>query len=193
LSKPKFASVTAQLIVRKGEASPSVIASNVVAVPAPHPVAIESVNANAHLPSPLIERNGIKPWGVTVTLPPTDPETLGYVVVKKNVSQEALSRLVEEGSGNIIIVPVEIDTNLDCSVTVSLLESSESFTHDGSAGGWVGSEGSFLTGSADLFRDASGWCVTITMHESRPPLFEIRQGARCELLKLDGFPLAAMS
>jgi hypothetical protein len=154
---------------------------------------IEPAKANMRLVSTPKERSGIKPWGVTVTLPPTEPETLGYVAVKKNVTPQALSRFVEEGCGNVIVVPVEVDPSLDREVTVSLLDSTETFTHDANAGGWTGNAGSFVSGGPDLFRDADGWCLTITLNESRPPLLEIRQGARCELLLLDRLQAAATS
>jgi hypothetical protein len=189
LRKPRFASVTAQLIVRKGEASPSVIAP----VALPQPDTIEPANANLRLVSTPRGQSAIKPWGVTVTLPTTEPETLGYFAVKRNVTPRALSHFVEEGCGNVVIVPIAVAPNFDRSVTVSLLDSTESFTHDVTAGGWTGDAGSFLTGGPDLFRDANGWCVTITMHESRPPLLEMRQGPRCEVLLLDGLPAAAIS
>jgi len=211
LSKSKFASLTAGLIVRKGEAGPSIIEGTAPsALLAPSPARVEAgsdalaprapadnwgkisegtVPVQLHKP-PAHPNRRAKPCGVTVTFPPAEPETIGYFALKKNVTPHQLSHLMEEGCGNVIVLPVEIEPNIDRSIAVSFLDATENFKHDSSASGWVGDGGSFVTGDSDLFDQMIGWCLTLTVLKHRPLSVELRNSGRCAAVTLENFPIA---
>ena len=183
----KFASLTANLLVRKGEAAPSAIMPSDVLAFQRQPERVVSHRARemSHCSDDMQKSRGI-----TVTLPPAQPDTIGFIAVKKGVTRSQLLRLALEGCGDEVIVPVEVDSNVDGSVMLTISDSTEKFTHDADAGGWVGNGGSFLTGDPDLFSEANGWCVTISLHENERPSVEICHHNQREALKLDGFPAA---
>ena len=187
MSGEKFASLTANLLVRKGEAAPSAIMpSDLLAFPRPPE---RGVSQRAREVSHRSDHTQ-KARGITVTLPPAESETIGFIAVKKGVTRSQLLRLALEGCGDEVIVPVEVDPNRDGSVMLTISDSTEKFTHDAGAGGWVGNGGSFLTGDPDLFSEADGWCITISLHENERPSVEICHDNQREALKLDGFPAA---
>lgn len=196
------------MIVRKGEAEPSIMEASVSlpfpSVPSearmsaliqePHLIDCTKPLGPAFFSRPQDSGDYCKPktkfLGVTVTLPPAESETIGYVALKKTVTPQQLSRLMSEECGNIVILPVGIDTNLECGVVISFLDSIEDFRHDALLGGWVGNGGSFLAGGADLFCEMIGWCLTITVRENRPPSVELRNGGQCVAVTLNSFPIA---
>jgi hypothetical protein len=90
-----------------------------------------------------------------------------------------------EGEANAIVTPLEVDPNADGSVTLTLNGETEDFTYSAGAGGWVGEEGSFLIGGPDLFDDATGWSVILSLDENGNPSIEICHGGQCEPVRLD--------
>ena len=202
MSAGKFASLTAGLLARKGEAKPSAITpSEPIAFPraAERTEAKGSARAKGHaLPR---RANNISPRsdsspkarGITVTLPPAESETIGFIAVKRGVTRSQLLRLALEGCGDTVIVPVGVVPNGDGSVTLSVSDSTENFSHDEDAGGWVGNCGSFLTGDSDLFSESAGWCITISLEQNRNPSVEICHSNQRERIKFDGFPASMFS
>jgi len=205
MSTEKFASLTASLLVRKGEAGPSAIqppqsafahmASRAEPTPVPTRVPT-SANAPAFaqaIPARARHSDSTQTRGNTITLPQADPDTIGFIAVKRGVTRSQLLRLALEGCGDSVMVPVGVEQRPDGSVTLTVSDSAENFVHDAGADGWVGNCGSFLTGDADLFAEATGWCITISLHQSRNPSVEICHSNQREAVKLDGFPAAMFS
>jgi hypothetical protein len=103
----KFASLTAGLLVRKGEAHPSVISASPVvnfpsqerrqeghtrqeskSTPRPSP----SRKAAAGKPPPPPREQPVKPRRLMVTLTPSEFETLGHMSVRKGTSRHQIVR-----------------------------------------------------------------------------------------------------
>jgi hypothetical protein len=205
MSADVFASLTASLLVRKGDATPSAI----LATDSPPVHMLDMpVTANDRVRAPngagasrrLFSRRSREslnkpahteiPRGLTVTLPAASAETIGFIAVKKGITRSQLSRLAVEGCGDVIILPVAVSRNNDRSVSLSLSDAKENFAYDPGAQGWVGDGGSFFTGGPDLFRDETGWCLTISLEEDRNPSVEICHDRQREAVRLHGFPAA---
>jgi hypothetical protein len=208
MSADVFASLTASLLVRKGEAMPSAIMApdapppNIVQMPVSvtdRVLAPNGAGASRRVLSRRSRQASIssgdteKPRGLTVTLPPAGAETIGFIAVKKGITRSQLSRLAVEGRGDVIILPVAVSRNDDRSVSLSLSDAKEKFSYDSDAGGWVGDGGSFFTGGPDLFYEETGWCLTITLEEDCNPSVEICHDRQREAVKLHGFPEAMFS
>jgi len=106
MSGGKFASLTAGLLVRKGEAHPSVLSgSPVVNFPSPERRQ-DGHKGNEHKPAPTPARKtasdkspppppcepSVKPRRLMVTLTPLEFETLGHMSIKKGTSRHQLVR-----------------------------------------------------------------------------------------------------
>ena len=197
----KFASLTANLLARKGQAIPSSMTpSQPIAFPRASERAEAAGSARARgrslsqRASKIAPRSDSSPTApaITVTLPPAESETIGFIAVKRGVTHAQLLRLTLEGCGDTLIVPVGVDPNSDGSVTLSVSDATEHFSHDQDAGGWVGNCGTFLTGDSDLFSEASGWCITISLGRSNRSVAIWHNNQR-ERIKFDGFPAGAFS
>jgi len=102
----KFASLTAELLVRKGEARPSLFpAASVVNLPRPHAPAPGNEPPPAAAPPPTRRRAGsrnpappsppegsVKPRRLMIALTPSEFETLGHMSVKKGTTRHQLLR-----------------------------------------------------------------------------------------------------
>ena len=199
MSAAKFASLTANLLARKGEAAPSVIA----------PTAAEFFADKGRLgttgplrtmPTLVIHDTG-KPEAANtptivhlsdtqksrqpmVTLPARDSETIAYVTVKKGTPRNELLRLARETGGEIV-VPVDVARNNDGTVLLSIFGAPENFAYDGAAGGWAGAEGSSFEGVENAFDDPTGWAVIIALSESGgPPSVELCHNGDCAALTI---------
>jgi hypothetical protein len=199
MSAEKFASLTANLLARKGQAIPSSIApSQPIAFPRASECAEAAGSARgrgrSQRASKIFPRSDSSPTAraITLTLPPADSETIGFIAVKRGVTHAQLLRLTLEGCGDTVIVPVGVDPNSDGSVTLSVSDSTEHFSHDEDARGWVGDCGSFLTGDSDLFSEASGWCITISLEHGDRSVAIWHNNQR-ERIKFDGFPAGMFS
>src|SRR5439155_25883363 len=106
----KFASLTANLLVRKGEAAPSAIMPSEVLAFQRQPERVVSQHARDMSPC---SDDMQKSRGITVTLPPAAPEPIGFIGLKRGVTRSQLLRLAMEGCGDEVIVPVEVALNLD--------------------------------------------------------------------------------
>ena len=101
----KFASLTAGLLVRKGEAHPSVLSGSPV-VNFPSPERRHGGHTHEHKPTPAPARKTasgkspppppreppVKPRRLMVTLTPSEFETLGHMSIKKGTSRHQLVR-----------------------------------------------------------------------------------------------------
>src|SRR4051812_38110160 len=101
----KFASLTAGLLVRKGEAHPSVISEGpVVNFPSPERRHEGHIHEHKRMPAPPRKRAAgksppsppreppVKPRRLMVTLTPLEFETLGHMSIKKGTSRHQLVR-----------------------------------------------------------------------------------------------------
>jgi hypothetical protein len=203
MSAAKFASLTADLLARKGEAAPSVIA----------PPTGECFADSGRLGTagPLrTQRSGSTPMFVihdagkvdaankativrlsasqrsrrpTVTLPVAD-ETIGFIAVKKGTPRDKILRLARETGGEIV-VPVNVARNDDGTALVSILGAPETFSYDRATGGWAGAEGSSFKGVENAFDDPTGWSVIIALSESGgPPSVQICHNGDCAALRI---------
>ncbi|HEX3486806.1 MAG TPA: hypothetical protein VHT51_17260, partial [Micropepsaceae bacterium] len=163
MSGERFASLSASLLVRKGEARPSAI------MPPASFAFSQKSNAEPAAPRPKMPASSTRTSeskrradltakrNTAIVLPPADSDTIGFIAVKRGVTRSQLLRLALEGCGDTVIVPVAVEQCSNGSVTLTVSDSAENFVHDEDADGWVGNCGSFLTGDADLFADATGW------------------------------------
>ena len=192
MTAAKFASLTPDLLARKGEASPSVIVSPAAEIfadkgrlatagpqrsqrPGSGPTLVIHDTARAeaaHNPTVVHLSESQKSRRPTVTLPAGDSETIGYVAVKKGTPRDQLLRLARETGGEIVI-PVDVARNKDGTVLLSIFGAPENFSYDGATGGWAGAEGSSFKGMEDAFDDPTGWAVIIALSESGPASLEI--------------------
>lgn len=187
MTAAKFASLTPDLLARKGEAAPSVIVTPAAEffadtgrLDASGPLRTQRLGSMptlvihdaANTPRIVHLPDTQKPHRPTVTLPAGDSETIGYVAVKKGTPHDQLLRLARETGGEIVI-PVDVARNKDGSVLLSLFGAPENFSYDGATGGWAGAEGSSFEAVENAFDDPTGWSVIIALSESGPPSLEI--------------------
>ena len=186
----KFASMTASLLVRKGDAAPSAI---VMSASKLEPMTPLRPRRSSSAPPLLIVPDGAKSAlprsdranasrRRMVTLPPTDSDTIALIAVKKDIGRHELLRLAEEAGGNGIVVPVDVERHADGSATLSLLGAPECFTHDEETGRWVGTEGSAFAGGPDVFDEEAAWSVAITFDQGGWPSIEICHDGESEQL-----------
>jgi len=189
MSAPKFASLTPDLLARKGEAAPSIVAPPIVGFFPERPrvatagalrmqragslptlvigdafPAMQTDDAEASIPQPPAKAK--KASGRTVTLPADDSETIALIAVKKSTPRHELLRLARETGGEILI-PIDVAPNADGTVLLSLFDAPETFSYHGATGNWIGAEGSSFKGEADAFDDVTGWSITLAFSDSR--------------------------
>jgi hypothetical protein len=205
MSAAKFASLTADLLARKGEAAPSVIAPPTAEFFADKgrlattgPLRTQRLGSMpmlvihdadktdvANKPTVVRLSDSQKSRRPTVTLPARDTETI-YVAVKKGTPRHELLRLARETGGEIV-VPVDVARNHDGTVLLSIFGAPENFAYDGATGGWAGAEGSSFEGAESAFDDPTGWAVIIALSESGgPPSLEICHNGDSAALRIAG-------
>ena len=200
MSAAKFASLTPDLLARKGEALPSVIAPPLGFFPDRPRVATTGplrMQRPSSLPTLVIgdacpaQADNVEPLaktkkatGRTITLPSADTETIALIAVKKSTPRHELLRLARETGGEII-VPVEVAPNADGTVRLSLFDTPESFSYHRETGNWVGSDGSSFKGELNAFDDVAGWSITLAFSDNRAlPSIGLCHNGSCEELKL---------
>jgi hypothetical protein len=206
MTAAKFASLTPDLLARKGEAAPSVVVPPAVeffadkgrlaaAAPlrsqrsgsAPVLVIHDAAKADAankqavvHLSESQTSRRP------TVTLPADDADTIGYIAVKKGTPRDELLRLARQAGGEIV-VPVGVARNNDGTVLLSIFGAPENFSYDRATGGWAGAEGSSFEAVENVFDDPTGWSVIIGLAQSgQPPSVELCHNGDCAALTIAG-------
>jgi len=202
MTAAKFASLTPDLLARKGEAVPSVIV--------PPPAVEFFVAKTGHMASLRTQRFGSGPTLVIhdsesganpiadctntsdgkarrriVTLPADDHETIALIAVKKGTSRHELLRLAREMGGEVI-VPVSVDKNGDGTVLLNFFDSPENFSYDPVTGRWIGAEESSFKGAEDAFDDTTGWSIAIALSEDGPQTIEICHKGGSEQLTIAG-------
>ena len=178
MSAPKFASLTPDLLARKGEAAPSVMVPPIVGFFPERPrVAnagplrlLRTVPAtqteDAEAPASQRITKNKKANGRTVSLPEGDNGTIALIAVKKSTPRHELLRLAREIGGEIL-VPVDVARNADGTVLLSLFDAPETFSYHRATGDWIGADGSSFKGEADAFDDVAGWSITLAFSDDR--------------------------
>lgn len=203
MTAAKFASLTPDLLARKGEAAPSVIAAPAAEFFADNgrlggagplrtqrfasvPVQIihDAAKADAAHKGTIVHLSeSQRSRRQTVTLPAGDGETIGFIAVKKGTSRRELLRLARETGGEIV-VPVDVARGNDGTVRLSILGAPENFAYDQEAGGWAGAEGSCFRGMENAFDDPTGWSVIIALSASGGTSIEICHNGDCAALSV---------
>jgi len=203
MSAANFASLTPDLLARKGEAAPSVIAAPAVDFFADNgrfstagPLRTQRFGSvPVHVIHDAAKMDGANKSTIvqlsesqrsrrpTVTLPAGDGETVGFVAVKKGTPRNELLRLARETGGEIV-VPVDVVRDNDGTVRLSIFGAPENFAYDQTTGGWAGAEGSSFRGMENAFDDPTGWSVIIALSESGGPSIEICHNGDCAALNV---------
>jgi hypothetical protein len=202
----KFASLTPDLLARKGEAAPSIIVSAAaeffadkdrLATTGPlraqrqgsMPVLVIHEAGNletANTRSIVRLSDSQKSCRETLTLPAGDNETIAYIAVKKGTPRHELLRLAREAGGELV-VPVDVAHNNDGTVLLSIFGAPENFAYDRAKGGWAGAEGSSFEAVENAFDDPTGWSAIIALPQSGgPPSVELCHGGDSAALRIAG-------
>ena len=189
MSAAKFASLSPDLLARKGGAAPSVIAApeplrtqRFASVPVQ--VIHDAAKADgANKPTIVHLSESQRARRPTVTLPAGDGETIGFIAVKKGISRNELLRLARETGGEIV-VPVDVARDTDGTVRLSIFGAPENFAYDRETGGWAGAEGSSFRGMENAFDDPTGWSVIIALSASGGTSIEICHNGDCVALSV---------
>jgi len=197
----KFASLTPDLLARKGEATPSVIVPQTAAeffvtktaqlsplrtqrFGSGPTLAIHDSDKTADvLPQAANAYDPREPRRRVVTLPADDCETMALIVVKRGTPRAEMLRLAREVGGELI-VPVDVEKNSDGSVLLSLFDEPESFSYDPAVGLWIGAEESSFKGAENAFDDTTGWSIAIALSENGPRTIEICHNGDYEELRI---------
>ena len=195
MSAAKFASLTPDLLARKGEAAPSAVAPPTVGFFPERPrvanagplrllrtvPATQTEDAEAGAPQRPTKIK--KANGRTVSLPAGDSETIALIAVKKSTPRHELLRLAREAGGEIL-VPVDVAPNADGTVLLSLFDAPETFSYHGATGNWIGTDGSSFRGEADAFDDVTGWSITLAFSDDRAPSIGLCHNGDYEELRI---------
>jgi hypothetical protein len=186
MSARKFASLTPELlVVRKGEATPSIL------VPAPtrsFPSAQPAMRT-AHAEE---RHHRWPPAEACACAAPSDaislvPGSTAFLAVKNETGLPQLSRMARQIHANAVVVPVDVVPNKDGTVDVSIADSAETFAYTAAAAGWVGSDGAFISGKSNLFDQTNGWSLVVSLEQDRFSGVEICRHETRQAVVLGGF------